>query len=128
MGMIVKGGMTLVGKDAVKLMQMLIDLEFRLFKGLDVKVLFLQNIIVDLLLGYEVKDVFVEYCEYVRKKYCVLPGFITQNLPHMLTKLREWGIENAVVCSSVNKIGYLMSPSVATYVEAINATMPTSIS
>jgi hypothetical protein len=124
LGMIAKGGMALVGKDAIKMMQMLIDLEFRIFKGLDVKVLFLQNIIVDLLLGYDVKDVFIEYCEYVRKKYGVLPGFITQNLPYLLNKLKEWGIEEVVVCSSINKIGYLMSPSVGEYTKVITANDP----
>ena len=39
----------------------------------------------------------------------------------MKTKLSEWGIEEVVVCSSINKIGYLMSPSVDAYVETINA-------
>ena len=61
LGMITKGTAAVLGKDAVKLMQMLVDLEMKMFKGLNVKVVFLQNIITDLLLGYEVKDIFYEY-------------------------------------------------------------------
>ena len=119
MNMVMKGGSAVFQKDAIKLMTMLIDVEMRMFKGLDVKVVFLQNIITDLMLGYEVKDVFYEYCQHVRKKYNAIPGLITQNMPLLKSKLEEWGIEEVVICSSFNKIGYLMSPNVNSYVEAI---------
>jgi len=118
MGMITKGGAAMVTKDAVKLMQLLIDVEMKMFKGLYVKVVFLQNIITDLLLGYEVKDIFFEYCEYIRKKYDATPGLITQNMPRLKNKLENWGIENVVICSSFNKIGYLMSPNIESYIES----------
>ena len=117
--MVAKGGMAVLGKDAIKLMQMLVDAEFRIYKGLNVKALFLQNIITDLLLGYEMKDIFYEYCEFVRKKYKIIPGLITQNLPFLKARLKEWGISEVIICSSINKIGYLMSPDVEAYVECI---------
>lgn len=117
-GMMAKGGAAVFGKDAVKLMQMLVDIEMRMFKGLNVKVIFLQNIITDLLLGYEVKDIFFEYCDYIRKKYKVLPGLITQNMPILKAKLEVWGIEEVVICTSFNKIGYLMSPDIKSYIDA----------
>lgn len=122
--MIAKGGMALMSKDSIKLMQMLIDIEMKTFQGLNVKAIFLQNIVTDLILGFGVKEVFYEYCEYVRKKYGVLPGLITQNMPMLLEKLKEWNIENVVICSSFNKRGYLMSPDVASYTEAANANDP----
>ncbi len=118
LGMMAKGGMAVLGKDAIKMMQMLIDVEMKMFKGLNVKVVFLQNVITDLILGYDIKDVFVEYCKHIRKKYNALPGLITQNMPYMKAKLEEWGIEEVVLCSSFNKIGYLMSPGADAYVEA----------
>lgn len=118
LGMIAKGGAAVFGKDAVKIMQMLIDVEMKMFKGLDVKVIFLQNIITDLFLGYEMKEIFQEYCIYIRKKYNVLPGLITQNMPILKAKLELWGIEEVVICSSYNKIGYLMSPNIESYLEA----------
>ncbi len=121
---IAKGGMAVLGKNPIKMMQLLIDAEYRIFKGLNVKVLFLQNIIVDLLLGYGIKEVFYEYCEFVRKKYNVTPGLITQNLPFLKSKLEEWGIKEVVICSSINKIGYLMSPNVDEYVLTIENNNP----
>jgi hypothetical protein len=121
LGMVAKGGMAVLSKDAIELMKMLVDLEVKIYKGLDVKVIFLQNIVVDLLLGYNVKEVFYEYCEYVRKKHNALPGLITQNLPFLKAKLEEWGIEGVVICSSINKIGYLMSPDIPSYLNAIQS-------
>jgi len=124
LGMTVKGGMAVLSKDAIKMMQMLIDVEMKMFKGLNVKVVFLQNVITDLILGYDVKEVFIEYCKHIRKKYNALPGLITQNMPLMKAKLEEWGVEEVVLCSSFNKIGYLMSPGVEEYVEAAKTNDP----
>ena len=103
---------------------MLIDVEMKIFKGLEVKVIFLQNIITDLILGYGVKAVFEEYCEHIRNKYNALPGLITQNMPYLLDKLREWEIKEVVICSSFNKIGYLMSPDVSSYIGSANTNNP----
>ncbi|MBA4252175.1 MAG: hypothetical protein C0442_10710 [Chlorobiaceae bacterium] len=115
LSIITKGSAAVLGKDMIKVMQMLIDIEMRAFNGLNIKVIFLQNIISDLLLGLNAKVFFIEFADYVKKKYNVLPGFLTMNLPYMLQKFNEWNLAEAVICSSINKIGYLMSPSVSEY-------------
>lgn len=115
LSMITKGSAAVLGKDMIKVMQMLIDIEMKAFAGLNIKTIFLQNIISDLLLGLDAKVFFVEYANYIKKKYNVLPGFLTMNLPLLLEKLKEWGVEEVVICSSINKIGYLMSPGVEEY-------------
>ena len=119
-GMITKGSMAVLNKDAFKLMKMLVDVELRAFKGLNIKVAFLQNIITDLMLGYDIKEVFYEFCEHIRKKYNAMPGLVTQNMPYLKSKLEEWGITEVVICSSFNKIGYLMSPDRDSYITAAN--------
>ena len=53
LGMMAKGGKALFNKDAIKMMQMLIDVEMKMFQGRSSKVVFRQNIITDLLLGYD---------------------------------------------------------------------------
>lgn len=118
LGIMAKGGIAVFSKDALMVMQMLVDLEMKMFRGLDIKVVFLQNIITDLILGYGVRAVFEGYCDYIRKRYGALPGLITQNMPFLKSKLEEWGIGEVVICSSFNKIGYLMSPDVESYVMA----------
>jgi len=124
LGMIGKGTAALFTKDAMKMMEMLIDVEYKMFKGLDVKVLFLQNVITDLLLGYDIKEVFEHYCEYIRKKYGVIPGFITLNMPYLKNKLEQWGIDEVCICSSINAAGFNMYPSKEEYEKVIAANDP----
>ncbi len=121
LGKMARGASAVLTLDPFKLMKMLIDEEMAIYDGLDTRVVFLQNIIVDLMLGYDVPDPFVAYCEYIRERYGAWPGLITQNLPFLRAKLGEWGIEGVVICASINKIGYLMSPGVSEY-EALLAT------
>jgi hypothetical protein len=120
-GKMVQGGMAVATLDAVRLMKMLVDQEMEIFHDLDVRVVFLQNIVVDLMLGYDVADPFIAYCDHIKKKYGAYPGLITQNLPLLRAKLAEWGIEGVVICASINKIGYLMSPGLAEYEKVLAA-------
>ena len=46
-------------------------------------------------------------------------------MPHLKAKLEEWGIEEVVICSSFNKIGYLMSPDVESYLKSASENDPT---
>ena len=119
LSMIGKGATAVLTKDAMRMMEMLLDVEFKIFRGLNVNTLFLLNPITDLLLGYDVKDVFEHYCEYVRKKYKVTPGLITLNLPYLKNKLEEWGIDEVVICSSINAAGFNMHPSKEAYEKVI---------
>lgn len=124
LGMIAKGGTAVFGKDMMKMIEMLIDAEVKMFKGLDVKVIFLQNVITDLALGYDIKEIFQRYCDYIRKKYSVIPGFITLNMPYMKAKFEAWGIGEVVICSSINKGGFNMYPSKEEYERVIAANDP----
>jgi hypothetical protein len=122
--LVAKGGMAVLGKDVIKMMQMLIDIEMKTFRDLHVKVIFLQNIVTDLILGYNIKEIFYEYCKYIREKYKVLPGFITMNMPLLISRLKEWDIKEVVICTAFNKLGYIMSPGVESYIEAAGNNNP----
>ena len=126
-GKLTQGAMATFGFDAIRLMRMLVDQEMTIFRGLDVRVVFLQNIVVDLMLGFDNPLPFVEYASYIRKKYKARAGFITQNLPLLRRKLREWGIGDVVICASINKIGYLMSPDREAYEHALAENDPAEI-
>jgi len=108
-GTFAKGGMALLNKDFMKLMEIFIDAEMKMFKGIDTPVIFIQNVLVDMILGLKMFDVFVEYDAYIRKKFDAEPGYITMNLPTLLEALNSVGIENPIICASINKIGFRMS-------------------
>lgn len=104
-----KGGMAFAKKDFLAMMELLIDAEMKMFKGLDTPVIFIQNVLTDLILGLGMKDVFVGFHDYVRRKYNSEAGFITMNLPKLFEILSDCGINRPIICSSINRIGFRMS-------------------
>lgn len=115
----IKGGMSLARKDIEGLATILVDMEMKMFRGLETPVIFLQNVVVDLLLGMGMKDSFRIFHDYVRAKYDAEPGFITMNLPMLLDTLDEVGIENPIVCANINKIGFRLSGGIEGYLETL---------
>lgn len=107
--------LSLIAGDVSRLLTMLVDMEMKIYSKLDYKTIYLQNIITDLLLGLNFKDIFVEYSRYVEKRFDATPGFLTMNVPRLAAYLKSCGIENAVICAAVNKRGYLMSPDICSY-------------
>ncbi len=116
-----KAGLAYVRKDFPTLMELLIDAEMKMFRGMNTPVIFLQNVIVDLLYGLGMDEIFVHYAEYIKKKYNAEPGFITMNMPRMVDMCERIGIKNPIICSSINKIGFRMSGSIEEYEEYLNS-------
>ena len=117
--MLTKGGFSLFEKDMLQVARILVDIEMKMFHDLNVKVMFIQNIVTDLLLGFGVKEVFTSFADHIREKYGAEPGFVTLNLPRLVEFLLDCGIENPIVCSAINKAGYFMNPDIETYEAAL---------
>ncbi len=109
LGSLFKGGVAYLSKDYLSIMELLVDSEMKMFKGLNTPVIFLQNVITDLLLGLGADEILIAYHEYIRKKHNAEAGFITMNMPMLLDRLEKGGIENPIICSSINKAGFRMS-------------------
>ena len=118
-GSLFKGGVAYLAKDYLSIMELLIDAEMKMFKGIKTPVIFLQNVITDLLLGLGMIDILVAYHKYVEKKYNAEAGFITMNMPMLLEKLEQAGIRNPIICSSINLAGFRMSGGKEAYEEVL---------
>jgi hypothetical protein len=114
-----KGGVALASKDIEAIMQLLIDAEMKMFHGLATPVVFMQNVITDLLLGLRMNECFRIFHDHVRARYGAEPGYITMNVPRLLDALDALGIDNPVVCANINKIGFRMCGGIAAYENAI---------
>ncbi len=114
-----RGGLAIARQDYIGLMKLLVDAEMKMFRGINTEVIFLQNIVTDLLLGLGAYDCFVAFAEHVQGKYGSEVGFITMNMPKLLDVLEERGIENPIICSSINKIGFRMPGGVEGYEQVI---------
>jgi len=119
-GTFAKGGFAILSKDFISLMELLIDAEMKMFKGIRTPVIFIQNVLVDMILGLKMYEVFKEYDAYIRRKYKGEPGYITMNMPALLDALNSVGIENPIICSSINKLGFRMSGGIEIYEKYLN--------
>jgi hypothetical protein len=115
----IRGGMSFAKKDIQGISTLLVDAEMKMFAGLTTPVIFLQNVVVDLLLGLGFKEAFRIFADHVKGRYNAEPGFITMNMPMLLDVLEEVGIENPIVCCNLNKIGFRMCGGFAAYERAL---------
>jgi hypothetical protein len=110
-----RGGVSLARKDVAGITTLLIDAEMKMFHGLRTPVIFLQNVVVDALLGLNFREAFRIFADHVKGRYGAEPGFITMNMPRLLDVLEECGIENPIVCANINKIGFRMCGGIDLY-------------
>ena len=110
-----KGGMAFISKDYVKMMELMVDAEMKMFEGINTPVIFLQNVVTDLLLGLQAYELLAAFHAYVQKKYQEEAGFITMNIPALSEALHKVGINQPIICTSFNKEGFRMSGGTKAY-------------
>ncbi len=113
------GAISGLTQDMDKLTRLLIDTEMMAFDGLHTPVIFLQNVITDLLLGLKFDHFFSVFADHVQTRYGAQPGFITMNMPKLVDVLEKQGIMNPIVCANINKIGFRMSGGIDVYRDLI---------
>lgn len=114
-----RGGMAVLNRDIEGMMTLLVDAEMKMFEGLTTPVIFLQNVVTDLVQGLGIVDAFRIFSDHCRKRYNAEAGFITMNMPKLLPMLHKAGIENPIVCTNVNKIAFRMSGGIEGYRDII---------
>jgi hypothetical protein len=118
-GTLFRGAVGAITKDVYELMKLLVDGEMQSFRGLRTPVIFVQNVVTDLLLGMRMHGVFREFADHVKKAHGAEAGFITMNLPRLLDALEEVGVENPIVCANINKIEFRMCGGKEVYEKTI---------
>jgi hypothetical protein len=113
------GAAAFVNRDYTKFMQLLVDTEMKMFDGIETPVIFLQNVVTDLLLGLGATDFFSAFADHVKDRYGAEAGFITMNMPRLLDELEKLNINNPIVCASINKVEFRMSGGIQAYEQAL---------
>lgn len=116
---VLRGGVAVASKDFEQIARLLIAAEMKMFEGLYTPVIFLQNVVTDLLLGLGAVDGLRIFYDIIADEYGAEPGFITMNAPALLPALEKLGIENPIVCCNVNKIGFRMCGGRRLYEETL---------
>ena len=118
-----RGTRSLAGKDIQGIATVLIDAEMAMFRGLPTPVIWMQNVVVDLLVGLGMHDTLAMFADHVERRYHAQPGFITMSLTDTLDALDRAGIANPLLCTNINKLGFRMSGGIEGYQRAL-ATRP----
>jgi len=116
-----RGTSSLVGRDIEGIVTLLVDAEMKMFDGLPTPVIWLQNVVTDLLLGMGFDEAFTIFADHVRSRYGAEPGFITMNLPMLADVLARRGIASPLICANINKIGFRMSGGMDSYRRALES-------
>lgn len=116
-----RGSRAMATKDIEGMVTLLVDAEMKMFHDLPTPVIFLQNVVVDLLLGLGFEKAFRIFADHVKARYGAEPGFITMNLPLLLDNLERAGIENPIVCSNFNKLGFRVSGGIDAYDDVLTS-------
>jgi hypothetical protein len=114
---LLSGGISLARKDVEGLAALLIDAEMKMFAGLDTPVILLQNVATDFLVGLGFDEALRIFADCVRERYNAEPGFITMNAPRLMRALGKMGIDNPIICTNINKIGFRMCGGMDAYEE-----------
>jgi hypothetical protein len=83
-------------------------------KDANLKSVLLHEVITDMALALNLDWLFKYYIKFFSKSK-TRPGFETRNFPYLVQKFKEWNIDmnNLIITSSFNKIGFQMNPSQA---------------
>ena len=117
----IAGSKALASKDVEGIGKLLIDAEMKMFTGVSTPVIFVQNVVTDLILGLGINNGFRIFDDHIREHYKAEPAYITMNLPMLLDALNREGIERPIICSNINKIGFRMSGGLDAYLAALES-------
>jgi len=109
--LLARGGLGFLKKDFEELFKIFIDVELLKLKEVNIKTVYLHNVFTDLLLAFNLKNIFSTYLSHLHKQYNVNAGFCTQNFPMLVSKFNEWNLDCPYIMTSFNKAGLFMNPS-----------------
>ncbi|CAN5806968.1 hypothetical protein BH24ACT5_BH24ACT5_00120 [soil metagenome] len=110
-----RGMRSTLTKDLQHLMRILVDAEMVRFGVVETPVVFLQNVVADLLLGSGMHGLLAAFHEYVAERYQAEAGYFTMNMPRMVQALKSEGIVDPIICCNYNAIGFRMCGGIELY-------------
>jgi len=108
---LMKGSVGYLKKDVDRLVESFIDIELDSIKNVNIKTIFLHDVITDLCIGLDLKNVMTTFLDYVKASHKTDVGLVTKNFPLLIKKLEQWNIEPPRIMTSFNPIGFQMNPS-----------------
>lgn len=106
-----KSSLLAIRKDLFELFKFFIDIELLPLCDVNIKTVFLHDILTDLALSLNLKSLFETFQTHLHDKYSVEAGLITKNFPILAGHLIDWDLKFSTIMTSFNKAGFQMNPS-----------------
>ena len=115
---LIQGGISAVTFDPARMLRAYVDVELGSYLNVkpdnaELRTVILHEVITDLAMSFELKDLLTSFMEHVHDKYKVKPGFVTRNFAKFIDFLENLGTpwDEFIVMAPFNKIGFQMNPS-----------------
>ncbi|HKM49603.1 MAG TPA: hypothetical protein VJZ75_00325 [Candidatus Bathyarchaeia archaeon] len=115
---LLKGGISAVTFDPVKLLKFYIEVEVERYlrikpKTATLRSILLHEVVTDLALAFNSRELFTEYDKHIRNKFHVIPGYVTRNFARFVRFFHEsdMSLDDTVIMTPFNKAGFQMNPS-----------------
>lgn len=115
---LVGGGVSALTMNPKKMLTTFVDLELDRFLRIappraKLRAVFLHEIVVDLALAFQLKDILAGYIDHINDQYDVKAGLVTRNFPRLMKFLDDNAIpfNRLVLMTPFNKLGFQMNPS-----------------
>lgn len=113
---LLRGTVSAFTSDPFGMLEAYLDTELtgiRRLRGASLSSVLLHEIVTDLGVSFQSRELFDRYMGHVRDTYNATPGFVTRNLVRFVNFFEDAGfsMRNVVVMTPVNKVGFQMTPS-----------------
>jgi hypothetical protein len=109
--MAARGGLAVLTRDHEQMLATLISLELAPLRGLNIKAVFLHDVLTDLALALDIPSVLELHMSEIRDRFGARGGFATKNVPLLVERFKRYGFERPLVLAQINKLGFGMNPS-----------------
>jgi len=115
---LVGGGISTITANPYKMLETFVDMEIGRFLQVappkaKLKAVFLHEIIVDLALSLQLREILERYVSYINGQYHVKAGLVTRNFERLVQFFERNGMsfDNTTIMTPFNKAGFQMNPT-----------------
>lgn len=109
-------GISAITFDSVRMLNTFVDMQLaniRNLKDVRLRTVLLHEVITDLGISFQARQLFDSYMRHIRDNYDAMPGFVTRNFVKFVRYFQEAGLslKDTVMMTPFNAIGFQMNPS-----------------
>ena len=113
---LLSSGISAATFDPVRMLNTFVDMQLAnilKFREVSLRTVLLHEVITDLGISFQTRQLFDSYMRHIQRKYNAMPGFVTRNFVRFVRYFQEAGLslKGTVIMTPFNSIGFQMNPS-----------------